>query len=116
MRDGKHISACKRAKWTPPVDIECAAASRKTVGKGHRPFSTSSIGLLKQADFLLELSLSLLGGEDDYFIKLDKGLGDATIDGQSMSDDSIFGTGDNRINIDGGIGSIDIDFKEDILS
>ncbi|MBE5938203.1 MAG: DUF4097 domain-containing protein [Lachnospiraceae bacterium] len=60
--------------------------------------------------------LSLLGGEDDYFIKLDKGLGDATIDGQSMSDDSVFGTGDNRINIDGGIGSIDIDFKEDILS
>ena len=29
MRDGKHISAYKRAKCTPQADIECDAVSRK---------------------------------------------------------------------------------------
>ena len=44
---------------------------------------------------------------------MDKGVGDATVDGESISDDSVYGSGSNVIDIDGGIGSIHINFKEE---
>lgn len=57
-----------------------------------------------------EIDLHLLGTLDDYKISLDKGIGSATLDGNSMSDDVYYGTGNNKLDIDGGIGSINIDF------
>lgn len=54
--------------------------------------------------------LTLLGSREDYQIRLDKGLGDATLDGKTMSDDSTYGGGSNRIQISGGVGSIQIQF------
>ena len=50
--------------------------------------------------------------KDDYFITLDKGLGNATINGKNMSGDTTYGTGENKLDIDGGLGSIQIDFIE----
>ena len=50
--------------------------------------------------------------KDDYCIILDKGLGNATINGKNMSDDTTYGTGENKLDIDGGVGSIQIDFIE----
>lgn len=55
--------------------------------------------------------LTLLGSKDDYAITLDHGVGSATVDGMELSGGS-FGGGENRIEIDGGIGSIQINFKE----
>ena len=57
-----------------------------------------------------ELSLTLVGTQDDYCITLDKGVGKATLDGVKMSDDAMYGTGDNSIEIDGGVGEIKIGF------
>ena len=49
----------------------------------------------------------------NYQIKVDKGVGNATLDGKSIRDDSVYGDGQNRIDIDGGIGSVDIEFEEE---
>lgn len=57
------------------------------------------------------IDLSLIGSLEDYKISLDKGIGKATISGDNMKDDYTYGTGVNKIDIDGGIGSINIDFK-----
>ena len=60
-----------------------------------------------------ETDLILLGSKDDYKIELDKGVGEARLDGESMRDDSVYGSGENFIQIDGGIGEINIEFSED---
>ena len=60
-----------------------------------------------------EIKLTLLGSREDYQIEIDKGIGEATLAGEGMRDDSVYGAGKNRIEIDGGIGEIDIDFAED---
>lgn len=57
------------------------------------------------------LDINLLGNKEDYQIKVNKGIGSVTIDGIKQSDGSVFGTGYNTINLDGGIGSITVDFK-----
>ena len=57
--------------------------------------------------------LTLLGKKEDYQIELDKGVGNATLEGESMSDDSVYGAGPNQIDIDGGVGNIRIQFQEE---
>ena len=58
-----------------------------------------------------ELILDLLGNKDDYQVIVDKGVGSVKVDGIKKKDDSIYGNGLNKINIDGGIGTIHVDFK-----
>ena len=60
-----------------------------------------------------EAELKLLGSAEDYKITLDKGLGDATMDGVPMADDGVYGTGPNRIKLNGGIGAIRVRFVEE---
>ena len=59
-----------------------------------------------------ETNLTLLGSREDYKIKLDKGIGEAKIEGLSMADGFVYGTGENLIDIDGGVGEINIEFSE----
>lgn len=56
--------------------------------------------------------INLLGNLDDYRIELEKGLGDARIDDKSYSDNSTVGSGENTVEIEGGVGGIYIDFEE----
>ena len=58
-----------------------------------------------------QLNLTLLGKLDDYCIRLDKGIGEARLDGQKMYDDSVYGNGMNAIEIDGGVGELKIEFQ-----
>ena len=58
--------------------------------------------------------ITLLGSREDYQIRLDKGLGSATLDGQAMSDGGTYGGGSNRIQISGGVGSIQIMYKDHV--
>ena len=60
-----------------------------------------------------EANLTLIGSRDDYRIKIDKGIGEAKLESESMSDDSFYGNGNNYIDIDGGVGSIYIGFAND---
>ena len=58
-----------------------------------------------------ETNLVLMGTDNDYKIELDKGIGEAWLDGKKMSDDSVYGSGSNCIEIDGGVGELNITFK-----
>ena len=57
------------------------------------------------------LNLNLMGTLEDYTISVDKGIGVTKIDGKDIEDSKKYGRGNNKIDIDGGIGSINIDFK-----
>lgn len=56
-----------------------------------------------------KLSLNLIG--NDYKIKVDKGIGSASINGNDIKDDTYYGEGSNIVDIDGGVGSIDISYE-----
>lgn len=58
-----------------------------------------------------EADLILIGSKSDYKIELDKGIGEAKLNGENMKDDSVYGGGENFIEIDGGIGAINIEFS-----
>ena len=59
-----------------------------------------------------ETNLILIGSKADYKIELDKGIGEATLSGESMKDDSVYGTGESFIEIDGGVGTLNIEFSD----
>lgn len=62
-----------------------------------------------------EANIDLLGSESDYKVKINKGIGSATLDGKSVHDDSYYGNGSNYLLIDGGVGKIDITFKNHLI-
>lgn len=53
------------------------------------------------------VDIDLIGSIDNYEITLERGVGKINIDGKSV-DDGIYGNGLNKIDIDGGVGSLDI--------
>lgn len=60
------------------------------------------------------LNIELQGNKEDYKIQADKGIGSIKIKGNEQINASVYGNGNNSIEIDGGIGNIDIDFEENI--
>lgn len=56
-----------------------------------------------------EINLNLTGGEELYSLNVDKGIGNITINGIDF-DSTTYGSGVNKIDIDGGVGDITIDF------
>ncbi|MGN1311267.1 MAG: DUF4097 family beta strand repeat-containing protein [Clostridia bacterium] len=60
------------------------------------------------------INIDLLDSAENYTINVSKGIGTVTLDGQKLEMDRVYGTGKNYIDIDGGIGEIKIEFKEEI--
>ena len=58
---------------------------------------------------LLNIFYDLLG--DDYKIKIDKGIGSATVNNEKVVDSSYYGSGRNIIDIDGGVGNIEVSYS-----
>lgn len=58
-----------------------------------------------------ELKVNINAPKEDYKIKASKGIGSITIDREKISDDVVYGNGENYIKIDGGIGNIIVDFE-----
>lgn len=50
-----------------------------------------------------ECDITLIGSEDDYMIRVNKGIGEAIIDGKEISNNSYSGTGSTNVYIDGGV-------------
>ena len=57
-----------------------------------------------------EANVVLIGTRDDYMLDVNKGIGDISLEGESVSGGKI-GSGDARVNISGGIGAINVNFK-----
>lgn len=57
-----------------------------------------------------EINLNLIGESSDYRIIVNKGIGKATLNGEEVKNETYYGDGSNRIDIDGGIGSIKINY------
>ena len=56
--------------------------------------------------------LVLLGLEEKYTVSVEKGLGAATVDGRSVSNDEKIGNGSVFVEVQGGIGNIQISFDK----
>lgn len=60
-----------------------------------------------------EVSVGLKSKAEAYTIKTEKGIGDISLNGKSISDYSVNGNGDKKVEIDGGIGAIKITTAQD---
>ena len=57
-----------------------------------------------------DVKLSLLGGEKLYTIKGESGIGTIRVGKENLGDDARMGTGENIVDIDGGIGTVRVNF------
>lgn len=81
------------------------------MGVGRLSLNSKLKGSSKIDSGIGRVDLYLLGSVDDYKIELDKGIGSVMIDGNTAMDNTIYGTGVNRLKVSGGIGSINIKFE-----
>ena len=58
------------------------------------------------------LNVNLIGVQDDYTLEIEKGIGTVTVDGKEVTDFGSSGNGACEVEISGGIGAINITFKE----
>ncbi len=79
-------------------------------GVGSVNIQAHILGSSKIKSGIGSLRVKLLGNKDDYSISAKKGIGSLQIDG--TSDLSTYGSGSNYLKVDGGTGSIRIDFEE----
>lgn len=82
------------------------------MGAGKLNLTSKITGKCKLACGVGSTKLVLKGSREDYKIELEKGLGSADIDGESISDDTVYGTGNNKISVTGGVGSVKITFEK----
>lgn len=59
-----------------------------------------------------EVDISLIGEEDDYEIKAEKGIGNITIASVEQKNSTTYGNGSAKIEIEGGIGNINVSFQD----
>ena len=57
--------------------------------------------------------LTLIGREGDYRLRIDKGIGSVTLDGRSLSDGESVGSGTTLIEIDSGVGAVEMKIVEE---
>lgn len=81
-----------------------------SIGVGRFSLTSILTGDSKIDSGVGEVDLNLIGDNNDYKIKLDKGIGSANLNGNNMNDNTYYGNGSNIIDIDGGVGSIKINY------
>lgn len=81
------------------------------MGVGSLEINSELIGSTDIDAGIGELDININAPKENYNIKVSKGIGNITIDGKGVSNDTIYGDGENDIEIDGGIGNIKVDFK-----
>lgn len=79
-----------------------------SLGAGRAVVAARVLGNSKIDSGVGKLELNLLGGEGDYRLTIDKGLGSVTANGKSLEDGTVWGTGENMIRIDSGVGAVEI--------
>mgnify|MGYP003191343785 FL=1 len=82
------------------------------LGVGNLDMTSEIIGSSKINAGVGKIKLSLLGSSTDYKIHLEKGIGSVQIENNTIKEDSYYGTGDNQIDIEGGIGDINVYYEK----
>ena len=59
-----------------------------------------------------EIILNLIGTKDDYKIITDKGIGNIKVDNEDIKENTYYGNGSTIIDIDGGVGNITVNYKQ----
>lgn len=107
---------------TSNIDID-GGAGKITVSGGalHNLDLDMGVGQLNltsaltgESDFDLgvgESNITVIGNKDDYKLDIEKGLGNITVDGVSVSNTKEQGGGNNSIEVSGGIGAVNLKFK-----
>ena len=83
------------------------------LGVGKIDITGSLLGSTKIDSGVGSTNVNIIGSKDDYKIDVDKGLGSINVDGESLKDSTSYGNGVNTIDIDGGVGSITINFNNE---
>ena len=81
------------------------------IGAGEANVNARLLGDSKIEVGVGSLNLNLLGSRELYKLKLEKGIGEVSVDGSLIEDDSTVGNGNNYIRIEGGIGSIKVNYE-----
>ncbi len=82
------------------------------MGVGQLNFTSQLTGKSELDLGIGQSNITLLGGKDSYCLDIEKGIGSITVDGSSISNISELGSGENGVDISGGVGSIRVDFFE----
>lgn len=81
-----------------------------SVGVGKSDIAAKLIGSSEIEAGIGDVKLSLLGGDKIYTLKGETGIGTIRVDGEKFIADKDMGNGKNTVEIDGGIGTVRIDF------
>ena len=60
-----------------------------------------------------ESNVTLIGSKDDYKVDIEKGLGSITVDGKTVTDYGSSGNGQNHIEIEGGVGAVNLKYLDE---
>ena len=83
------------------------------LGVGKTALTATMIG---EGDFdcgVGDLALTVYGAPSSYTVYANRGIGRFTVDGESVSDGDVIGSGENTLRISGGIGNVDVSFLQD---
>ena len=105
---------CKIESGAGKVSILSGNINELNLDMGVGKFEVTSVitGNSKINAGIGNLELNIQDNKENYTIKADKGIGSIKIDGKEVADDVIYGEGENIIKINGGIGSINVDFED----
>lgn len=81
------------------------------IGVGKLDLNAILTGKTKVNAGIGNLSIKVPQSKEKYEIKVDKGIGSIKIDGKEVQNGAIYGDGENSIDVNGGIGNIDIKFN-----
>ena len=95
------IEECEFADLDLDIGVgECTASFRlKGESEVHCGVSSTNLTLYAYDD-------------NDYTVKVDKGIGDVLVDGVSSKDNDVFGSGQNEVDISCGVGEVDVSFQK----
>jgi len=81
------------------------------MGVGQLNLTASLLGSSELDLGIGESNLTLIGSETDYAFDIENGIGKVTVNGEIVTDFGSSGSGENHVDINGGIGAINLKFK-----
>ena len=83
------------------------------VGVGELDLTAALLGKSKLSFGIGKSNLTLIGSKDMYKIDIENGLGSITVDGKTVTNFGSSGNGQNYIEVEGGVGTVDIAFMSE---